>query len=63
MRFFISVIASQQVNRLTIVVLSILYGVLAIWQIARHFRKAVRVTKDGTITPFEKLADEPPSPD
>ncbi|HET6654909.1 MAG TPA: sodium:proton exchanger [Gammaproteobacteria bacterium] len=60
-QFLVSVMASDHVNRLTIVGLSIVYGILAIWQIARHFRKVVQVTKDGTVTPFDKLADEPES--
>jgi cation:H+ antiporter len=58
-QFFVSVVAGQEVNRLTIVVLSILYGILALIQFGRHFRKTLRVVKDGTVTPFEELADEP----
>ncbi|HET7328739.1 MAG TPA: sodium:proton exchanger [Nocardioidaceae bacterium] len=58
-QFFVSVFASTHVNRITIVVLSILYAVLAIVQFARHYRKTLQVIKDGTVTPFDKLADEP----
>jgi cation:H+ antiporter len=61
-QFLVSVMAGQHTNRFTIIALSILYGILAVWQIARHFRKVVRVTKEGTVTPFSKLADEPEPP-
>lgn len=58
-QFFISVVASQQANRITIVVLSIVYIVLALAQFAWHYRKTARTAKDGTVTPFERLAEEP----
>ncbi|MDN5849553.1 MAG: hypothetical protein L0H63_07905 [Nitrococcus sp.] len=62
-QFFVSVFAGQQVNQITIIVLSALYGVLAIALFAWHFRRTIRVVKDGTVTPFNKLADEPARPD
>lgn len=58
-QFLVSVLGSTQVNRITIIVLSIVYGVLALVQFARHHRTTARVVKDGTVTPFERLPEEP----
>ena len=61
-QFLISVFGSPEANRVTIIVLSILYGVLALAQFTRHYRKTARVVKDGTVTSFDRLADEPVAP-
>jgi len=60
-QFFVSILFSQHINRMTIIGLSILYGVLAIGQLGWHYRKAWRVIKDGTVTPFAQLSDDPES--
>lgn len=58
-QFVVSVTMSEQANQTTIIVLSILYGVLALVQFGWHFKKMARVAKDGTVTPFERLSEEP----
>lgn len=58
-QFFVSVFGSDQANRATIIMLSIIYTVFAVAQLVRHRRTTLRVVKDGTITPFENLAEEP----
>lgn len=60
-QFFVSILFGQQINRMTIIGLSILYGVLAIGLFAWHYNKTWRVIKDGTVTPFERLSDDPES--
>lgn len=60
-QFFVSILFGQEINRTTIIVLSTLYIVLAIVQLAWHYRKAWLVTKDGTVTPFTRLSDDPES--
>ncbi|MDN5863798.1 MAG: sodium:proton exchanger [Gammaproteobacteria bacterium] len=62
-QFFVSIFAGQQINQITIIVLSALYGVLAIALFSWHFRRTIQVAKDGTVTPFKKLANEPAPPD
>lgn len=58
-QFVVSITASPQVNRLTIIVLSILYVVLALAQFAWHWRRTGRLIKNGLVTPFEKQELEP----
>ncbi|RCW46012.1 cation:H+ antiporter [Halopolyspora algeriensis] len=58
-QFFVSVSAGTQVNRITIIVLSILYGILAIAQFAWNYRNTIQTVKDGTVTPFDQLSDDP----
>ena len=54
-QFVVSIVATDYVNRVTIVVLSIVYALLAIGQFARKYRQTARIAKDGTVTPFEKM--------
>lgn len=58
-QFLVSVTLSQQANQITIIVLSIVYGVLALAQFGWHYRKTARTVKDGIVTPFERLSEEP----
>jgi len=53
-QFVVSVVAPD-LNEPTIIGLSILYAVLAIAQLATHWRRTVQVVKDGLVTPFSKL--------
>ncbi|MDN5871774.1 MAG: hypothetical protein L0H73_13760 [Nitrococcus sp.] len=57
-QFFVSIFFDQQINRTTIIVLSILYGVLALAQFAWYYRGTWRVVKDGIVTPFDRLSDD-----
>jgi len=60
-QFLVSVLGSAEANRITIIVLSILYGVLAVGQFARRYRRTGKVVRDGLLTPFpqlEKQADK-----
>lgn len=58
-QFLVSVLMSEQANQTTIIVLSIVYAVLALAQFGWHFRKTARLAKDGTVTPFSRLSEEP----
>jgi len=58
-QFFVSVFASAEANRLTIIALSCVYGVLAVWRFARHRHRTVRLVRDGTVTPIEQIEHEP----
>lgn len=58
-QFVVSVVADRETNQMVIVVLSVGYGVLAVVTFVRHRREAVRVIRDGTVTPMEKLGDSP----
>ncbi len=58
-QFLVSVTMSEQANQTTIIVLSIVYGLLALAQFGRHFRKTAQVARDGTVTPFARLSEEP----
>jgi len=60
-QFVVSIVASAETNQTVIIVLSIVYGVLAVAQLARHPKLLVRTVKDGLVTPFDRLerrADE-----
>lgn len=57
-QFVVSITASPEVNRLTIIVLSIVYVVLALAQFARHWRRLAKLVRDGLVTPFSKLERE-----
>jgi cation:H+ antiporter len=58
-QFAVSVFGSSEQNRWTIIVLSIVYVVLAVVRLARMRRQTWRVLKDGTVTDYAKLPDEP----
>lgn len=60
-QFFVSIFFGQHINRTTIIVLSILYGVLALAQFAWYYRNTWRVIKDGIVTPFDMLPNDPES--
>ena len=57
-QFVVSITASAELNRLTIIVLSIVYVVLALAQFARHWRRLAKLVRDGLVTPFPKLERE-----
>ncbi|MQA16092.1 MAG: sodium:proton exchanger [Pseudonocardiaceae bacterium] len=54
-QFVVSITASPQVNQITIVVLSVVYVAVALFQFGLHRHKALQVMRDGTVTPFEEL--------
>ena len=65
-QFIISITAGPELNRITIIVLSVVYLVLALAQFTRHWRRLAKLVRDGLVTPFgklereeEKLATEP----
>lgn len=60
-QFFVSIMFDQHINRMAIVILSSLYGVLAMVQFGVHRRETWRAIKDGTVTPFDQLSDDPES--
>lgn len=60
-QFFVSILFGQHINQITIIALSVLYGVLAIALFGWHYRKTWQVIKDGTVTPFDQLSDNPDS--
>lgn len=60
-QFFVSIFFDQHINRVTIIVLSTVYIVLAVALFGWHYKKTWRVIKDGTITPFEQLSHDPES--
>jgi cation:H+ antiporter len=57
-QFLVSVLASSEVNRMTIIGLSILYGVLAVGQMVRQHKRTRKVVRDGLLTPFAELERE-----
>jgi cation:H+ antiporter len=58
-QFLVSVFAGAQANRITIVVLSALYVVLAVVRLVRRRRDLLDVLRDGTIAPLDQLPTEP----
>jgi cation:H+ antiporter len=58
-QFVVSVVAPGDVNRWTIIGLSVLYGVLAAVRFVRHRHTTWQLVKDGTTTPFDRLDSEP----
>ena len=58
-QFFVSVMFSERVNQVVILVLSGVYAVAAAVIIARHHRRAVRLVKDALVTPFDALPEDP----
>ena len=61
--FTVQVVASfvlpAEVNHLVIIVLSVVYGALAAGQFLRRRHDAVRLMREGLVTPFPELADTP----
>ena len=55
-QFLASITLSAEANRLVIIVMSMLYGLLAIGQFARRWRDTRRIVRDGLVTPFDELA-------
>jgi cation:H+ antiporter len=55
-QFLASITLSADANRLVIIVMSVLYGLLAIGQFARRWHYTRRIVRDGLTTPFDKLA-------
>ncbi|MGH3938959.1 MAG: sodium:proton exchanger, partial [Pseudonocardiaceae bacterium] len=55
-QFLASITLSAEANRIVIIVMSVLYGVLAIGQFIRRRRDTRRVIRAGLITPFDELA-------
>ena len=57
-QFLVSVLASAEVNRWTIIGLSVVYGALAVTQLVRRYRRTVKTMRDGLVTPFSELEKE-----
>lgn len=57
-QFVVSITMSDDANRITIIVLSIVYAALAIGQLVWHRKKVVQTVKDGLVTPFSELEHE-----
>jgi len=55
-QFLASITLSDEANRLVIIVMSIIYGVLAIGQFIRRRRDTRLIVRDGLTTPFDRLA-------
>jgi cation:H+ antiporter len=58
-QFLVSVFASSQANRITIIVLSAVYLLLAVVRLVHRRRDLVDVLRDGTVAPLDKLPTEP----
>lgn len=58
-QFFVSVLAGATANRVTIVVLSVVYALGAVAVVVRHRSHVVTVVKNGLVTPFAELPTEP----
>jgi cation:H+ antiporter len=54
-QFLASITLSAEPHRLVIIVMSVLYGLLAISQFIRHWRETRRVVGDGLVRPFDHL--------
>ncbi len=54
-QFTASIVLPADANRLVIIVMSVLYGVLAVGQVVRRRRDTARIARDGTVTPFADL--------
>jgi cation:H+ antiporter len=57
-QFVASLTLPTEVDRVLVVVLSGLYGVLSAALLLRHRRDLVRTTRDGIVTPFDELVDQ-----
>jgi cation:H+ antiporter len=58
-QFFVSIFGTSDMNRWTIIGLSAVYIVLALARFARLHEQTRQVVKDGTVTDYAKLDDEP----
>jgi len=58
-QFLVSVFASSQANRITIIVLSAVYLLFAVVRLVHRRRDLVDVLRDGTVAPLDKLPTEP----
>jgi cation:H+ antiporter len=58
-QFLVSVFASSQANRITIVVLSAVYLVAALVRLVHRRRDLAEVVRDGTVAPLDELPTEP----
>ncbi|MDN5859065.1 MAG: sodium:proton exchanger [Pseudonocardia sp.] len=54
-QFVASITLSAQANRIVIIVLSVVYGVLAVGQLLRRWRATRRISRDGLVTPYDEL--------
>lgn len=57
-QFTASITLSPELNRTVIIVLSVVYGVLAIGLLVVRRRATRRIVRDGLLTPFDELAAE-----
>lgn len=57
-QFTASIVLPADVNRVIIVVMSVLYAVLAVGQFVRRRQDAGRIVRDGTVTPFSDLVQQ-----
>ncbi|MEV0676483.1 sodium:proton exchanger [Actinosynnema sp. NPDC050436] len=54
-QFTASIVLPQDANRVVVIALSALYGVLAVGQLVRRRHTALRTARDGVATPFSEL--------
>jgi cation:H+ antiporter len=57
-QFVASIALPEDVDRTVVLVLSGLYGVLAVVHLVRHRRDLVRTVKDGLVTPYSTLEEQ-----
>ncbi|WP_432476144.1 sodium:proton exchanger [Nocardioides sp. GXQ0305] len=62
-QFLVSVLFSEQVNQIVIVVLSAVYVVAAVAILMRHRGRALRLVRDATVSSLEALPEEPQEDD
>ena len=58
-QFFVSVLSSEEVNQMVILVLSGVYAVAAVVLIARSRGRAMQLLRDATVTSFDVIPEEP----
>ena len=58
-QFFVSVLFSEEVNQMVILVLSGVYAAAAVGLVARSRRRALRLLRDATVTSFDVIPEEP----
>jgi cation:H+ antiporter len=58
-QFTASIVLPTEADRVVIIAMSALYGILAIGQFARRRRQCARIVRDGIMTPFQELTKQP----
>ena len=58
-QFLVSVLWSAEANRITIIVLSCVYVLLAVGRLVQRRDQVVRLVREGTRTPLSEVSEEP----